>query len=255
MTSQLTSPIAINALWVSLIILRWALQTEVRRLSSLIASTHLLHIWQPKSDRIDFLHSIEQWSPKIFEKKHEKSSMKNYSGKKCHRNFRVLIKKSPVSGMVILTAQRDKHWWREIFGWLPMKWIFEEISSSPNYWLWCPIHAYLEPSQTVLEGEDHVAHLLFYVSGILLLIFWYAMKHFRDGKHFPTPYFWSPLTFVPIHSTEMIVYRDIISEDEVLSDAFKLSPVVDKDGATVSLHRINDDHHHLISSYKSVRSQ
>ena len=32
---------------------------------------------------------------------------------------------------------------------------------------------------------------------------------------------------------EMIVYRDIISEDEVLSDAFKLSPVVDKDGATV----------------------
>lgn len=36
----------------------------------------------------------------------------------------------------------------------------------------------------------------------------------------------------------MIVYRDIISEDEVLSDAFKLSPVVDKDGATVriSLH-------------------
>lgn len=32
----------------------------------------------------------------------------------------------------------------------------------------------------------------------------------------------------------MIVYRDIISEDEVLSDAFKLSPVVDKDGAVVS---------------------
>ena len=31
----------------------------------------------------------------------------------------------------------------------------------------------------------------------------------------------------------MIVYRDIISEDEVLSDAFKLSPVVDTDGATV----------------------
>jgi Translationally controlled tumour protein len=31
----------------------------------------------------------------------------------------------------------------------------------------------------------------------------------------------------------MIVYRDIISEDEVLSDAFKLSPVVDKDGAVV----------------------
>jgi hypothetical protein len=35
--------------------------------------------------------------------------------------------------------------------------------------------------------------------------------------------------------TEMIVYRDIISEDEVLSDAFKLSPVVDKDGAVVCL--------------------
>jgi Translationally controlled tumour protein len=34
-------------------------------------------------------------------------------------------------------------------------------------------------------------------------------------------------------SLEMIVYRDIISEDEVLSDAFKLSPVVDKDGAVV----------------------
>ena len=33
----------------------------------------------------------------------------------------------------------------------------------------------------------------------------------------------------------MIVYRDIISEDEVLSDAFKLSPVVDKDGAVVRL--------------------
>ena len=31
----------------------------------------------------------------------------------------------------------------------------------------------------------------------------------------------------------MIVYRDIISEDEVLSDAFKLSPVIDKDGAVV----------------------
>lgn len=33
----------------------------------------------------------------------------------------------------------------------------------------------------------------------------------------------------------MIVYRDIISEDEVLSDAFKLSPVLDKDGAVVRL--------------------
>ena len=33
----------------------------------------------------------------------------------------------------------------------------------------------------------------------------------------------------------MIVYRDIISEDEVLSDAFKLSPVVDKDGAVVRI--------------------
>jgi Translationally controlled tumour protein len=33
----------------------------------------------------------------------------------------------------------------------------------------------------------------------------------------------------------MIVYRDIISEDEVLSDAFKLQPVIDKDGAVVRL--------------------
>ena len=32
----------------------------------------------------------------------------------------------------------------------------------------------------------------------------------------------------------MIVYRDIISEDEVLSDAFKLSPVLDKEGVVVS---------------------
>ena len=39
----------------------------------------------------------------------------------------------------------------------------------------------------------------------------------------------------------MIVYRDIISEDEVLSDAFKLSPVVDKDGATVSIDCLNDE--------------
>lgn len=31
----------------------------------------------------------------------------------------------------------------------------------------------------------------------------------------------------------MIVYRDLISGDEMLSDAFKLLPVVDKDGATV----------------------
>ncbi len=31
----------------------------------------------------------------------------------------------------------------------------------------------------------------------------------------------------------MIVYRDIISEDEMLSDAFKLVPVTDKDGAVV----------------------
>ena len=36
-----------------------------------------------------------------------------------------------------------------------------------------------------------------------------------------------------IFDAEMIVYRDIISEDEVLSDAFKLSPVKDKEGAVV----------------------
>jgi len=32
----------------------------------------------------------------------------------------------------------------------------------------------------------------------------------------------------------MIVYRDIISGDEMMSDAFKLTPVVDDEGATVS---------------------
>lgn len=32
----------------------------------------------------------------------------------------------------------------------------------------------------------------------------------------------------------MIVYRDLISGDEMLSDAFKLLPVVDSDGQTVS---------------------
>ena len=37
----------------------------------------------------------------------------------------------------------------------------------------------------------------------------------------------------------MIVYRDIISEDEVLSDAFKLSPVLDKEGAVVSAELSN----------------
>ena len=37
----------------------------------------------------------------------------------------------------------------------------------------------------------------------------------------------------------MIVYRDIISEDEVLSDAFKLSPVLDKEGAVVSVELSN----------------
>ncbi len=32
----------------------------------------------------------------------------------------------------------------------------------------------------------------------------------------------------------MIVYRDLISGDEVLSDAFKLSQVIDSDGVAVS---------------------
>ena len=32
----------------------------------------------------------------------------------------------------------------------------------------------------------------------------------------------------------MIVYRDLISGDEMLSDAFKLLPVVDDEGAVVS---------------------
>ena len=31
----------------------------------------------------------------------------------------------------------------------------------------------------------------------------------------------------------MIVYRDILSGDEMITDAFKLLPVVDKEGATV----------------------
>ena len=33
----------------------------------------------------------------------------------------------------------------------------------------------------------------------------------------------------------MIVYRDIISGDEMLSDAYPLKPVVDKDGVVVRL--------------------
>jgi hypothetical protein len=33
----------------------------------------------------------------------------------------------------------------------------------------------------------------------------------------------------------MIVYRDIISGDEVLSDAFALKPVVDTDGTVVNI--------------------
>jgi hypothetical protein len=37
------------------------------------------------------------------------------------------------------------------------------------------------------------------------------------------------------HSTKkMIVYRDIITEDELLSDAFPLKPVIDSDGNPVS---------------------
>lgn len=32
----------------------------------------------------------------------------------------------------------------------------------------------------------------------------------------------------------MIVYRDILSGDEMMSDAFKLLPVVDSEGAVVS---------------------
>jgi hypothetical protein len=34
--------------------------------------------------------------------------------------------------------------------------------------------------------------------------------------------------------SKMIVYRDIITGDEMLSDAFPLKPVVDSDGNTVS---------------------
>jgi hypothetical protein len=32
---------------------------------------------------------------------------------------------------------------------------------------------------------------------------------------------------------DMIVYRDLLSGDEMITDAFKLLPVVDKEGATV----------------------
>jgi hypothetical protein len=36
----------------------------------------------------------------------------------------------------------------------------------------------------------------------------------------------------------MIVYRDLITEDELLSDAFPLKPVVDSDGTPVSYRRL-----------------
>ena len=36
-----------------------------------------------------------------------------------------------------------------------------------------------------------------------------------------------------LYNCRMIVYRDIITGDEMLSDAFPLKPVVDSDGNTV----------------------
>ena len=40
----------------------------------------------------------------------------------------------------------------------------------------------------------------------------------------------------------MIVYRDIVTGDEMLSDAFPLKPVTDSDGTVVSINRNSKTH-------------
>lgn len=52
----------------------------------------------------------------------------------------------------------------------------------------------------------------------------------------------------------MIVYRDIISEDEVLSDAFKLSPVLDKEGVVVSAE-LSHQRPHLTDRFHAKSGQ
>jgi predicted transcriptional regulator len=46
----------------------------------------------------------------------------------------------------------------------------------------------------------------------------------------------------------MIVYRDIISGDEMITDAFKLLPVVDKEGNTVLVCSVRDVVHECLTA-------